>query len=184
MPNWVDNTLTIKGAKNRIGEVRERLEKGLDEGNFLWNIIHPKDEEMEDYKTVIGSGGKAMNDPSGWYMWNISHWGTKWDVSELQIQGRDEEAIYTFNTAWSPPTNAMISLSEQFPEVELTLRFVEEQGWGGEGAYKAGEETVLDEWDIPESHEESIKAQGHCNCDWDNDEEDWFDDCPREEIKK
>jgi len=184
MPNWVDNTLTITGEKTRIAEVRAQLEKELkDEGNFLWNIVHPKPEEMEDYKSVVGTGGKSLTDSTSWYAWNIRHWGTKWDGSDVQIIEEEEQDVsYTFNTAWSPPTPAIITLSEQYPDLEITLRFVEEQGWGGEGLYKAGVETVLDEWDIPNSHEEKMRAQGYCNCESYDDEEYWYDDCPREKV--
>ena len=183
MPNWVENTLRVKGAKNTLAQVRAQLESGIDEGNFLWNIVHPRQEEMADYKAVIGSGGKNISDPTGWYNWNISHWSTKWDGSDISVVQDEEGVCYCFNTAWSPPTQAMISLSEQFPDVELNLRFIEEQGWGGEGEYKAGEETVLDEWDIPESHEDSVRNKGECYCQWNDDQEYFFDDCPREKVE-
>jgi len=183
MPNWVDNRLAISGAKSDIENVRARLESNIEEGRFLWNIVHPKAEEMADYEMVIGTGGKSMSDPTGWYMWNIQHWGTKWDVSELIIEGDEDEVIYNFNTAWSPPTNAMTSLSEQFPDLEITLRFIEEQGWGGEGEYKAGEETVVEEWDIPETHEDSMKYKGECYCEWNEQDDYWYDDCPKEKVE-
>jgi Ferredoxin-like domain in Api92-like protein len=181
MPNWVDNTLTISGEKNLIAEVRARLESNLEAGHFLWNIVRPKDEQLEDYLMVVGSNGKSMDDPTSWYRWNINNWGTKWDVSELQIHEGEGEVSYGFQTAWSPPTNAMISLSEQFPDLKLTLRFIEEQGWGGEGEYLAGEESIVEEWDIPDNHRDKIKYTGQCDCEWNDDEEYWFDDCPKEE---
>ena len=173
MPNWVTNTLTISGEKNRIAEVRARLENGLDEGNFLKNIISPKEGELENYKSKI--------DSVGWYKWNIQHWGTKWDVSEIQIAEDEREISYGFTTAWSPPTVAMATLSEQYPDLEIGLYFIEEQGWGGEALYQAGVETIIEEWDIPDTHADSIKYKGECDCDWNDDQEYWFDDCPREE---
>lgn len=186
MPNWVDNTLRISGAKSDLEKVRAQLENGLDEGNFLWNIIHPREEEMADYKSVIGWNGKSIDDPTGWYEWNRSHWGTKWDVEDISVVQDEEGVCYYFNTAWSPPTVAMVTLSEQFPEIELSLRFIEEQGWGGEGKYKAGEESVVEEWDIPNTHKDSIKYNGYCWCESVSmsNEESPFDDCPREEIEE
>ena len=186
MPNWVENTLRISGAKSDLEKVRAQLESGLDEGNFLWNIVHPREEEMADYKSVIGWHGKSIDDSTGWYEWNRSHWGTKWDGSDISVVQDEEGVCYCFNTAWSPPTPAMITLSEQFPDVELSLRFIEEQGWGGECAYKAGEESVVEEWDIPNTHKDSIKYKGYCWCEsvGMSTEESPFDDCPREEIEE
>ena len=186
MPNWVDNTLRISGAKSDLEKVRAQLENGLDEGNFLWNIVHPSEEEMADYKAVIGANGKTIGDPTGWYYWNISHWGTKWDGSDISVKQDEEGVCYFFNTAWSPPTIAMVTLSEQFPEIELSLRFIEEQGWGGESEYKAGEESMVEEWDIPDTHKDSIKYKWYCWCEsvGMSTEESPFDDCPREEIEE
>lgn len=185
MPNWVDNSLSIKGEKNRIAEVRAQLEAKLDEGEFFWRIVRPREDEMADYETVIGTGGKSMSDPTGWYAWNISHWGTKWDASEISVltTAEDTEAVYTFNTAWSPPIEAIRTLSEQYPDLQLNLRFIEEQGWGGEGEYIAGQESILEEWDIPETHEDSMKYKGYCWCENSDDQEYWYDDCPREEAE-
>jgi hypothetical protein len=185
MPNWVENYMEIKGAENTIKEVRARLESGLKDDEFLWGIVHPKDEELEDYNANIGSGGKPMLDPTGWYGWNMEHWGTKWDASEIIVEVSEDDSCvgYSFNTAWSPPINAMISLSQQYPDIEISLRFLEEQGWGGISVYKGGVETVLESWDIPETHADSIKYLTRCDCDWNEDEDKWFDDCPREESE-
>jgi hypothetical protein len=64
-----------------------------------------------------------------WYEWRIQNWGTKWDcyggsVSE-PLAGKLEA---NFNTAWSPPTPAILRLSEMYPDVEMTLHSLDEGG--------------------------------------------------------
>jgi hypothetical protein len=59
MPNWVDNTLRISGAKSDLEKVRAQLENGLDEGNFLWNIIHPS--TSRDYSHLCQAAEEWVN---------------------------------------------------------------------------------------------------------------------------
>lgn len=44
---------------------------------------------------------------SNWYDWQVSNWGTKWDVSSdgetVETAGDATEVTVYFNTAWSPP---------------------------------------------------------------------------------
>lgn len=83
-----------------------------------------------------------------WYDWNVRNWGTKWDVAihdedkypdtELQDEGEDFLS-YRFNTAWSPPTEAIVKLSNQYPDLVFTLTYQEETGWGGDCTIMHGE---------------------------------------------
>lgn len=79
-----------------------------------------------------------------WYNWNVRNWGTKWDIgvmdddkypdTEITDEGEDFVA-YRFNTAWSPPIEAIIKLVDQYPKLIFNLSFEEETGWGGEVEY-------------------------------------------------
>ena len=51
-----------------------------------------------------------------WYDWNVRNWGTKWDVAvshndeypDTELTDESETFLaYRFNTAWSPPTEAI-----------------------------------------------------------------------------
>jgi hypothetical protein len=90
-----------------------------------------------------------------WYDWNVRNWGTKWDIAvhdgneypdtvlhEHKSDGEDQWLVYGFQTAWSPPVEAMIKLSALVPNCVLTLSFEEEQGWGGELEFVNGEVTA------------------------------------------
>ena len=121
-----------------------------------------------------------MNDPSGWYGWNLNHWGCKWDASDLNVESSsDEDVLYTFNTPWSPPT-VISALAELYPSAGIVHEYLEEQGWGGVVTYKNGEVIEEEAWDIPETHADSMKYLDYCyGCE---DEEYRFDDCPKEEV--
>ena len=86
-----------------------------------------------------------------WYNWNITNWGTKWDVAvsddekypeteliEKGMNGENLVLVYRFNTAWGIPDEALNKLSSQYPALLFTLSYEEETGWGGEREYLRG----------------------------------------------
>jgi hypothetical protein len=56
-------------------------------------------------------------------------WGTKWDLSEEEQKEVADSLIKNFeahfDTAWSPPEQAILALSKIFPNDEFRLLFVE-----------------------------------------------------------
>ena len=79
--------------------------------------------------------------------WNVRNWGTKWDVAvrhgddypETELMEEDKTFLaYRFNTAWSPPIEAITKLSEQYPDLDFELSYEEETGWGGLLQFEAG----------------------------------------------
>ncbi len=204
MPNWVNNTLTITGKPEDIKKIKEQLAKPKpsytdDEGKThdpeespisFWNVIAPPDDKIAEYHGTHGwKDGKEMgNSEYNWYNWNNRVWGTKWDACHPEmITDEAGELGYSFDTAWSPPI-CFTHLSEQYPDAEITLRYQEEQGWGGEVSIKNGEETEIESWDIPDSHEAWVELEGECrSCMWHEegeDTDDLYDDCPPKMERK
>jgi hypothetical protein len=206
MPNWVYNEIIFTGAPEKVEALKKQVgatiqvpgqELAVDgEGNYLrdgdggyihvdtvfsnenpvfsfWNIVRPTTpEELGTYKN------------QGWYDWNINNWGTKWDVAGKDVDVRDDSPghwhIY-FDTAWSPPHEALVALSEQHPDVEIRNEWREEQGFGAHQVYSEGTHWVDKEWNIPESHEEYEEHVGDCYCESEPDEASYpFADCPRQ----
>ena len=177
MPNWVHNQLKITGSKEAIEKVKTQLSKPYrreidgtvyecDDVISFWNVVEPTGEALETY-------GSA-----GWYDWNVENWGTKWDCSETVMEDYSSgEVAYMFNTAWSPPTPIASTLSKQHPDVEITLSYEEEQGWGGTVQAINGEVEELEFYDIPNSHAEKVERSDYCCCEDDPDYAP-FDDCP------
>lgn len=162
----------------------------------LWNIARP----AEHLRSVYFAAKDPLERPPGsrpstrselqwhidnsdhWYFWNMRNWGTKWDVAnDIRTtttceRPADNAALYRFSSAWAPPVAALATLSTQHPDLHIELRYMEDEGWGGEIEFSAGESVAVTEWDAPSSHTEALLRQGECMCEL-NDEA-WFDDCP------
>jgi hypothetical protein len=207
MPNWVFNHLSIEGDAEQIEKVKNQLNRPItkhykdkDEEKAtlysnpifsFWNIIAPPDDKLDEYFETSGyvNGKKTGESPFNWYNFNNREWGTKWDVavadgakySDTALQEESDTSLnYRFDTAWGAPLDAIAKLSEQYPELQITLDFEEEQGWGGEYLFTGGAHSVIREWDIPESHADyvAIDREDSCTCRNEEDSEYWFDDCP------
>jgi len=128
----------------------------------------------------------------GWYDWNVREWGTKWDACDSNFDDNTEDdspnLYYSFNTAWSIPEQVFQEITEQHPELSFQFYSEEEQGWGAEYESTKGEDglpamVMTKNWDIPDSHADYVERDRECNCESDpDDQEYWYDDCPRPET--
>jgi len=191
MPNWVYNELTISGSAEDIAKIKEQLAqpKPMPNGEAseervisFWNIKHPPLDKLDEYHSTHGwAGGEATGQTNyNWYVFNNREWGTKWDAGDASLNSESETSLsYSFSTAWSPPS-VFTALSEQYPDATITLWYEEEQGWGGKIGFENGEENEIDSWDIPESHTDykDRDKEDQCVCGWEEDPEEWYDDCP------
>lgn len=194
MPNWVNNVIYIHGENEKaVREFTDFLSqpyKGEDTGsiNFL-NLVAPPDEHWEAYNCGPVSTEMAQTNRYNWYDWNVANWGTKWNASdgdgwEFTTDVVGTAARVQFSTAWSPPYGVIEALWEKCKALnfEITYSWEEEQGFGEEWESVNGELEMTREWSIPESHAE-FDAQGRtCVCDWEDDPEYWFPDCPKIEL--
>ena len=180
MPNHVYNTIEFTG-KNRdlvmimkkVSMPRPGCSENRNEFNFHY-LVTPSDTEW--YK-----------DSNNWYNWNIANWGTKWNAYDVEIDDKidDDHPFlgYSFTTAWSPPTNVILALVDYIVEKRLDISmdwfYEEEQGWGGKMHYDIiTGYSCVEEWDIPNSHEELVERRGECCC---SGEFQPFEDCPKDE---
>lgn len=125
MPNWVYNTLTIKGTKNRLIEIREAV-KG--DQKIPDGVI-----EDFDFYTIKEDGdfGVKWNACEPEFTDNLDEEGEETDT--------DYELEYTFNTAWSWPQPVIEAFCEKYPDVEVDYTCTEEScdfaihGWNNKG---------------------------------------------------
>ena len=200
MPNWVFNHLTIDGSKEdiakvkaQVGAVVKRKYKGVDEVDekideepifSFMNILPPPEDKLDEYHAVHGyaNGEKTGDTEYNWYNFNVREWGTKWDARDVDLLEEHKTSLhYKFDTAWSPPNEVIAKLAEQNPNLNLSLEYREEQGWGGEINFTGSSVEVVKEWDVPETHAEEIEVNNdYCwKCEnFDGDYSDLYEDCP------
>ena len=115
MPNWCSNELTLRGNTEDIQNFHN---KNLDENNELdFNFEVPIPSDMQ----------------SDWYNWQVANWGTKWTafdtIHKFHWKDNKEEHIdyllYCFNTAWSPPTEWLSTVSTKYPNIDFCLKYGE-----------------------------------------------------------
>jgi len=204
MPNWVSNSVRVTGNEEDLQRFAEQASKkhtrkyhewtpdGMDwiDGELnqhlsFWNFVRPDESILDEYwgseRQDLSLEERLQHKTNHWYDWNIRNWGVKWDASDVCFEDWDGELCYDFETPWGFPYEAIKAMVEQYPTLTFSIRFLEEQGWGGEALGMNGEFAYTDEWDIPDTHEERMLHIGYCHCEEANeaDIEYLYDDCPK-----
>ena len=145
MPNWCRNRVTVFGDSEELEKVAKIFK---DEKSIFDNIIQSPDwrrlpnakgeyAKLEQHKNP--KTGEVIfetyNFPDGknddrWYNWNITNWGTKWDITANQVEfgyEDSEQLEMEFDTAWSPPEEICFRLREMFQNLTITW-FYDEPG--------------------------------------------------------
>ena len=204
MPNWVSNSVRVTGSKEDLQRFAEQagrsytrkyqeltpdgvvwVEGEAKEDLSFWNFIKPDDSILDEYwsdqRQDLPIEERLKHNTNHWYDWNIRNWGVKWDASGVFFEEWAFELAYDFDTPWGFPEPVMRAMVEQYPTLQFHIRFLEEQGWGGEAFGMNGEFSITDEWDITLTHEEQMLHIGYCHCEEANefDIEYLYDDCPK-----
>ena len=171
MPHWCENYLRVTGEKEELQKFKEfavEKEEVLSANKFIpypeeFNVLDKKiilqgekrNKLIEDLKKKGTPEAKAREESyakypsikdgynSGGYDWCIKNWGTKWGFcrSEL-VKEYEDELLYRFETAWSPPLPLIKAMGEMFTELEFDLRYFE-CGMGFNGMYTVKNGEVL-----------------------------------------
>lgn len=136
MPNWCMNTLLVTGPVDDVQRLLDTVEdsetslslaKIVTPPEAIVNSVSPQRNEEEAEKL------RALYGAVDWYSWNVSNWGTKWDVTATIITDSNESKYgykthdqpetrtvkFAFDSAWSPPTAAIAILAKQFPNTNI-----------------------------------------------------------------
>jgi len=113
MPNWCDNYVEIKGPKKILDEIEDIVKEDNNEKereHGLLNYLRPMPVEEKE----------------NWYQWSIDNWGTKWEVKEFYGTTRkDDKICFSFQSAWSPPTEAFNYFYDENDDVSINLKYYE-----------------------------------------------------------
>lgn len=115
MPNWCFNQITVTNST-------PKLESFLKEHGLSFEaIVKPNRPDPEDDENNFGTVDAQMN-----------AWGTKWDLDEKEAREMGDNLLEcdrcSFDTAWSPPSEAIRVLSE-ITGASFELKFYEPGCW-------------------------------------------------------
>jgi hypothetical protein len=143
MPNHVENDLTITGDKKELERFKQKAR-----GKYPWadsdNETDPK-IEMLCCNSFIPAPKEAIKDYGKFgYHWCIKNWGTKWGCYETELEERDGELFYTFQSAWSPIVPVVKKMAQVFPKLTFDYRYYE-GGMGFHGVLRIEQGKVVAE---------------------------------------
>jgi hypothetical protein len=195
MPNWCFNYLDISGGDvsavksqlntpfevehdNWNSETQQMEKKMFKYSNpvfAFWNIVKPTDlEAYHGPQPQVDLSKPITFNSDHWYDFNVREWGTKWDVAisddskwpDTELTDEGEGFLsYRFNTAWSPPAEAIAKLSSQYPNLTFILTYEEETGWGGVTVFVNGEGTETESYENKCRDCEAINCMEYCDND-------------------
>lgn len=149
MPNHCSNDLWIHGPKADVAAALALIGAEGDEPRFDFNSLIPYperfaqmdkeaaafgwDAELPEIDRVLlkaryiekwGTAKDGFN--SGGYDWRCDVWGTKWGAYDVSVWSRARGAKLRFDTAWSPPSDAIFeALLTRFPRLRLIHAYYE-----------------------------------------------------------
>lgn len=127
MPNWCDNTVTLRHSdKSKIDALATVLKNNDDER--MLNHLRPN--------------------PSGeWdYNWSVENWGTKWDITPIDWERNGDNEIWvSFESAWAPPTRLYEYLVDEGWKVDAIYN---EPGMGYGGVFTTEDGDDYYEYDL------------------------------------
>jgi hypothetical protein len=158
MPNWCSNVVTVYADTQRDLEMllsmankpvaSDKEDDIPDLSPFRMEAILTTPIELMD-NGDISSGEQSQRALSGdtsyeydnWYDWRIAHWGTKWDMDNVELDeptyfGEETGKKYSFDlryqTAWSPNIEFWKYVCRMGPFI-VEMRYIEEgMGYIGE----------------------------------------------------
>ena len=122
MPNWCQNVVVVSHAdKSKLDEFRQvAVDNQTKTSSDFMNVLCPAPADVGD----------------NWYDWNVSNWGTKWDVEVYVTESTDESVTLSFDSAWAPPIEFFRHLTEQGYNIKA---YYYESGMGFAGIYENGQ---------------------------------------------
>lgn len=135
MPNWCYNRVEITADDAILDQIEEVFSSDHPFAQLLpepdWantpdaNGIYPGPRYATRWGVDCSRFPNGRQDDR-WYNWRIVHWGTKWDICDIDIESTSDGNItLQFDTAWCPPEGIFHALGERFPDAEISWHYDE-----------------------------------------------------------
>ena len=141
MPNWCRNFVTINGPEIQLREFVNSTPKNRTGNDGFLNKHVPIGEW--EYEKALDA------------------WGTKWDIDEMIIGEISEHYThytvdFQFESAWTPPLEAIKSIANIFPYFKIGIHYLEDGvGFIGFNIYENGQLVIAEESDFPDFYDDS-----------------------------
>jgi hypothetical protein len=132
MPNWCQNVVIITGEETeQLDLIRNAVKKAseTESGENFFNELVPRPESENE----------------NWYNWNVSNWGTKWDVEPIITEDTGFTITLSFDSAWAPPIEFCNKLVELGFNV---LAYYNEEGMCFAGIFDNGSDDYYEYSDM------------------------------------
>ena len=115
MPQWVDNTLLVRGPESEI--IRFKTAVHVTGGR---RASRRTDLSLQ---ALVPRPRYAGLDRAAAYQWGVLTWGTPWDVRARLAADGGTILDYAFPSAYGPPLAWLKTASARFPALEFLLRY-------------------------------------------------------------
>lgn len=148
MPNWCNNTLTIRGKKEDLLAFKKQLEdnKPKDGHVCLFQTFIPIPDEVKNTTSPNQDEKQAKYllekyGATDWYNWQIEKWGIKWGCCDAYWENEDPthtshdglfDLILHYETAWGPGDDSLKDIFMANDDLSFFLQY-EEPMMGFEG---------------------------------------------------
>lgn len=144
MPNWCTNNIIIQGSSEDVDFMLNAIKDEQDRSPISLNSIIKMPEALQgtapQKDEEIAEENIKLYGHSDWYNWRVTNWGTKWDVQANIVYDRTminlpgyRTVQISFDSAWSPPIEAINVMAKRFPNVKILHTFdergVDFSGW-------------------------------------------------------
>ena len=141
MPNWCNNRVSFYSENEQdINKLYEIFNSENVFNKILpapdWKNTPNDKGELPVLREMKDTEGRVIHTtydfPDGknddrWYDWQISNWGTKWEIADVECDGDAYSFTCEFDTAWSPAEGIYYAIREQYPDVDCSW-FYDEPG--------------------------------------------------------
>jgi len=155
MPNWCNNAINIAGPISKIEPLYKQA-TSEDDNLGLLNGMRARPQELNDTTAPSADSDERRAElverygSDNWYDWAVKNWGTKWEVSPEGLEYSEDPFNGTatitgwFDSAWSPPMDALHYYAAENPDVVIELKYHEPgMCYVGEAEWSGGD-VVLD----------------------------------------
>lgn len=133
MSNWVDNRVIVNGPRGQVNELVKLMQGDgpFDFNNLIPCSTHSVDTHRENWGTKWNAcAAKGDTEPLGFLE----------ELSKVGQVETEQQAEWSFQTAWGPPEVVIVELSRRFPALSVEWSCIEEQpSFGGFMVLVAGE---------------------------------------------